>query len=681
MDFNFTNDDIDPFGRCIDSSNSLAHEPTSHISPPPGSYIPDSTRPNLLLHSTSNTPPKVFPHSNNNELLSQNCISKTVPNGIDEAEDRCERNEVYQFAIGETDDAAENISVQLKRITEKTKIARERLDSWYDPMTMQRVPNKRSRRVISSEEDDQWEIKRRRGGNIFCMTITMGVLVGIIVSIITILLPNAKSALRNNMSLRNDDQDLVIQQSYSDDNGNMIISYAPYNISLLCDSDGFNVQNQLESCQNVCLTASCCVLSEAMPEFCLFGPTISACLTYQPCESLHPIFGILTDKAIVNLQTGEASDLNDNYYGNVNKQDHVIANACSPQSLNTDKGREVCKNYCKPASCCFESDMESCWEDDEQKYLLCYIYSPCASIYQGFSSDSNIANNENSNESDASLALIGLIVDNSCSKASLQSNADGLRVCRDVCIPAFCCFTKYSESNPSILSCHESQQKLCWTYSSCKVLFLNHETNLQYESSYNDNFFIIKDDIVANEGNSDINNNGGDNYGVNNNTRENLPVDALKTISELISLSCSEISYKDTAPDGGRSQCEKVCFISQCCFYSDSSMNCWNESTMNLCDTFEPCYVLGDMSKSFDLAHKAEIATDSIAQILELACSDNSLMSSDGQDLCEALCEQPNQCCYGEIMQAETDHDICLNFEASPLCPSYAACYNLQQRK
>uniref|UniRef100_A0A7S0GEN0 Uncharacterized protein n=1 Tax=Proboscia inermis TaxID=420281 RepID=A0A7S0GEN0_9STRA len=102
---------------------------------------------------------------------------------------------------------------------------------------------------------------------------------------------------------------------------------------------------------------------------------------------------------------------------------------------------------------------------------------------------------------------------------------------------------------------------------------------------------------------------------------------------------------------------------------------------MNLCDTFEPCYVLGDMSKSFDLARKAEVATDSIAQILELACSDNSLMSSDGQDLCEALCQQPNQCCYGEIMQVETDHDICLSFEASSLCPSYAPCYNLQQRK
>lgn len=516
----------------------------------------------------------------------------------------------------------------------------------------------------------------------------------------------------------------------------LLIPYAPQNLDKHCSDALLSPNNdQRAACQKECMVAACCVLTETMPENCFKGETKNACLTYRPCETIYPVYGMLINKDTVNASNGAISwmaaalgNTNGND-SNTNKQQHMIASACDYQSLSTSEGRDSCDLLCSPAAaCCFETKEGNadyaCWNHiDQDYYLLCYIYSPCAIIYTGFQEDTNSVTSSQekvkASGGASDVTIIQSIVDDSCNKLLLTDGAlneeTNHRICRDLCLPASCCFmdnySPYSQEEQNNSNKHgtidkneeedtsplcENQAPLCSYYASCKILYFDTKSsnNTSAKDKAGANYKIANSisNVITRP--------------INKSEEQNEFIDK---ISAIISGSCApELNGAGNTTDPGHNtasltvdsfvataplheDCSKICYPSLCCFDPDPKINCWDyNETKNLCDVFQPCYILNYHhvvkeettppglleTEQEELLPLANNSIETMRYIVDLACDDDSLLHSNGWELCTALCrDNAQQCCDGgDNCNDKTEE------KAGVLCQAYGSCHKLHQR-
>lgn len=323
-----------------------------------------------------------------------------------------------------------------------------------------------------------------------------------------------------------------------------------------------NNSSSLVECARQCAAGACC-----------FGAGIAncyfkneeTCKLYEPCLTLP--------------------DLND-----VPELPNVVDILCSPETVISDEGRNVCADLCKEASCCLaDNGPDNCYNTNQEvcdQYRACSILTTvpeppidlfdwCCSIggnnpskcteacwkasccflegpgnclpFNELTCESYNICRENVDFSTAitvHTADLSSPLETMCSTSSLQS-VEGRIQCRRQCEPAECCIGKQGEQ-----SCAENNKELCELYGPyCSNIWSSKDTN-----------------DVADEGNLQ-----------------------LSTIGRICSAS-------NIATEAGKSQCEEECRPAACCD-SLGAYNCMNDNQSWCMEYLNACKILNKPDK------------------------------------------------------------------------------------
>ena len=135
------------------------------------------------------------------------------------------------------------------------------------------------------------------------------------------------------------------------------LPYPPATLALLCSDE-----NNLRGCEEACEPAMCCFSSNT--DSC-FDSQTESCTRYGACGALMtPDDG---DKpGVVPMPPPNAQ----------------IDKVCATSRIDSKNGRQQCDEVCKPALCCFNTDIDlgfNCFSENEE---ACGEYGPCMILFE-----------------------------------------------------------------------------------------------------------------------------------------------------------------------------------------------------------------------------------------------------------------------------------------------------------
>mmetsp|Transcript_16281 Transcript_16281/g.18750 ORF Transcript_16281/g.18750 Transcript_16281/m.18750 type:complete len:901 (+) Transcript_16281:89-2791(+) len=480
---------------------------------------------------------------------------------------------------------------------------------------------------------------------------------------------------------------------------------APSDLIYICDANqnGFPSERwEVEECETLCLAASCCVAPDHKLNYC-FEDNIDACLSYQPCAVIQPVFGMLTQEAADVVSAGVKSENRTDDTGvsspnesSSNHEINIMSEVCKPESYGTQKGKAQCEEYCVPSECCFSES--GCWKSEDllksvgfYGSRLCSLYSSCLIVY--FNEDqeghgSFVADSE-------SLDIIMRTVEERCDITKFKTEAD-IEVCQDLCLPSQCCFTS-EKDDTSNYDCLESHVSLCAAYSFCSVLHdgtdlaevltkyaydedvtkVMEEEGHSYQQIVDDYIYHDYDQSLSptlasiEQSSSPLKQQSDDNgiYKELDSVNDTAPsnnnnVTTVQSLKNSVDLACSPNTTFDEHNhilinnNATTVQCEDLCHPAQCCYHPDIESNCWDDLSV-MCDTFASCGILGDdllhtpptvshgdtLTESYNGTSKMESGLDLRPDLLSTVDSMLQMLCGDEEQLqmedsLQQLCEE-----------------------------------------
>jgi len=443
-------------------------------------------------------------------------------------------------------------------------------------------------------------------------------------------------------------------------------------------------------CREICIPGKCCFETTT----CEFDKR-TLCETYRDC-------GALGQDEFMDMEDVLINSTNDHDYNHVEitmfkapQVIHMILElACSQNSRDTDEGLALCEEVCIPAACCYASDNNdsnkgSCWDE---KLDMCSIYADCGYLYVD-SWDGFIADNSTSGP-DPFSPSISVIVQDACKEES-RATTEGMDLCQALCIIPECCFLY--ENN-----CWDEYHAMCTSYSPCQVMF---QVNLS------DDDLIISppqqkvvtmqaacsDDTIESDGGdlcqgycqpymccfaesgsghecADISDCGQ--YAICNVLIDKFTKPRTSTavamIYDIVRNKCDKTKYNSS--NGQKQQCVDLCIPSRCCFSNNIDINCQTEQSA-LCNAYSYCGIvqqndfpaLDPQKKSDGREGSTAFVSTLISGIVVEACSESNYETTNGKELCDAICTPITACCFGhqdvgEPGCAKSESDFCATF-------------------
>ena len=330
----------------------------------------------------------------------------------------------------------------------------------------------------------------------------------------------------------------------------------------------------------------------------------------------------------------------------------TVNKICATDNLKTSDGVKACEETCQARSCCFSMESDNCYIE---KKGWCEEYSSCKNL------DSMKANNnmDQKQQIDEKEKENEVDIDTLCSEKS-TSYLEGLNKCKTACEPHACCFAR-----DEIFNCWDKQPHLCETYRSCENLLSDdfddddddNTDDIDLQTASVDisklNEFCTKDTINM-DNNYDLCKqicssreccfHWGKENCVNKkwdycndfkmcynldwaDFQENETDEKNGDLKFVVHEACTELNLLSEA---GRERCDQMCEDRECCFETDSALNCWSYKK-DWCEGYQACNNL-----NLKVSH-----------MLEEFCAKNKVLSGVGYATCEVLCTS-RACCFVE---------------------------------
>ena len=459
----------------------------------------------------------------------------------------------------------------------------------------------------------------------------------------------------------------------------------PANLHDTCN-DWITVDGRAE-CQKLCDVAKCCSLPESDRGSC--GKSQAThCATYRAaCMALE----LSTPEGDVSGSSGgggsglKNGELLESSTKLTAPKSSYLDDICGIASLKTPNGFDLCSNVCRPSRCCHPE--YSCEVTDDR---FCSAYeTPCANVAETWRGSGHATGN-----SDVDSNSVSSFVMAKCNSASINPPDE----CIEACYPGACCYV--SDEYPPIEKLFEdhygaalspmksidncsSKVGFCQQFGSC-----DHLNHLKDSSGWHDDKVTYELDIssvcmpeyISKHGalecsnvcqpahccfsgeftcdDANVGNVNCDDYSqcglLYPKATNEQSTQKLFLLAKQIDEKCSEESLSSA---NGRSECQNLCKDKLCCF-EDGDYGCARDPSQS-CLAYAGCDTLVDTPLSYvneliEPPPKQEstpgdveqaISVDEFVSQLETTCSEESLETLEGIQLCHNKC-QTHLCCF-----------------------------------
>lgn len=396
----------------------------------------------------------------------------------------------------------------------------------------------------------------------------------------------------------------------------------PQPVDELCSEGNLRTKKGRDLCSQICEAGMCC-FEQASDENC-FLDNPSRCREYDACRAMYQVpepQGDIESKCEPLL----SSDFSYNIKNNAD--------------LSLADSQKLCKDACKPASCCWEPEPGNCYQ---QNAATCQKYEVCSMV----------------DDSSSSLSVWSDGFDTStvtqlCSTENKRSK-QGLEQCQKACSVASCCVNNNNEEEEWMEGTSSSGcgDEFCSFYvEQCEDVLIHTADN-------NKDSALLPTTPSSSQNNVEISN---------------------ESSLDSVQIVCSEEGVNRT-PDG-RQKCKDECSMVTCCVVPSSSPYSCVEQNPYYCSTHvDACEILTAQYQEEEEEDSSPYYDTGLPyappELEDRFCTDSNIRTFSGRSKCEEMCAV-SSCCFAFSTGDQASSFSCYE-ENQEACDTYSVCVKLR---